>query len=154
MRIRLENLTKRYQEVTAVDHLNLEIEDGDLVCLLGPSGCGKSTTLSIIAGLEQATEGSIYFDEENVGGLEAEERDIGMVFQDYALYPHMTVQENIAFPKYMRDITNGMSGGKACMILYRYCSGKRGQKRMTFRGKEQPESQDRDYSDRPWKNRY
>ena len=102
MRIRLENLTKRYQEVTAVDHLNLEIEDGDLVCLLGPSGCGKSTTLSIIAGLEQATEGSIYFDEENVGGLEAEERDIGMVFQDYALYSHMTVQENIAFPLKMQ----------------------------------------------------
>ena len=102
MRIRLENLTKRYQEVTAVDHLNLEIEDGDLVCLLGPSGCGKSTTLSIIAGLEQATEGAIYFDEENVGGLEAEERDIGMVFQDYALYPHMTVQENIAFPLKMK----------------------------------------------------
>ena len=102
MRIGLENLTKRYQEVTAVDHLNLEIEDGDLVCLLGPSGCGKSTTLSIIAGLEQATEGSIYFDEENVGGLEAEERDIGMVFQDYALYPHMTVQENIAFPLKMQ----------------------------------------------------
>lgn len=102
MRIRLENLTKRYQEVTAVDHLNLEIEDGDLVCLLGPSGCGKSTTLSIIAGLEQATEGSIYFDEENVGGLEAEERDIGMVFQDYALYPHMTVHENIAFPLKMQ----------------------------------------------------
>ena len=102
MRIRLENLTKRYQEVTAVDHLNLEIEDGDLVCLLGPSGCGKSTTLSIIAGLEQATEGSIYFDEENVGGLEAEERDIGMVFQDYALYPHMTVQENMAFPLKMQ----------------------------------------------------
>ena len=102
MRIRLENLTKRYQEVTAVDHLNLEIEDGDLVCLLGPSGCGKSTTLSIIAGLEQATEGTIYFDEENVGGLEAEERDIGMVFQDYALYPHMTVQENIAFPLKMQ----------------------------------------------------
>lgn len=102
MRIRLENLTKRYQEVTAVDHLNLEIEDGDLVCLLGPSGCGKSTTLSIIAGLEQATEGTIYFDEENVGGLEAEERDIGMVFQDYVLYPHMTVQENIAFPLKMQ----------------------------------------------------
>lgn len=102
MRIRLENLTKRYQEVTAVDHLNLEIEDGGLVCLLGPSGCGKSTTLSIIAGLEQATEGSIYFDEENVGGLEAEDRDIGMVFQDYALYPHMTVQENIAFPLKMQ----------------------------------------------------
>ena len=102
MRIRLENLTKRYQEVTAVDHLNLEIEDGDLVCLLGPSGCGKSTTLSIIAGLEQATEGTIYFDEENVGGLEAEERDIGMVFQDYALSPHMTVQENIAFPLKMQ----------------------------------------------------
>ena len=102
MRIRLENLTKRYQEVTAVDHLNLEIEDGDFVCLLGASGCGKSTTLSIIAGLEQATEGSIYFDEENVGGLEAEERDIGMVFQDYALYPHMTVQENIAFPLKMQ----------------------------------------------------
>ena len=102
MRIRLENLTKRYQEVTAVDHLNLEIEDGDLVCLLGPSGCGKSTTLSIIAGLEQATEGAIYFDEENVGGLEAEEREIGMVFQDYALYPHKTVKENIAFPLKMQ----------------------------------------------------
>lgn len=102
MRIRLENLTKQYQEVTAVDHLNLEIEDGTLVCLLGPSGCGKSTTLSIIAGLERATEGTIYFDEENVSGLEAEERDIGMVFQDYALYPHMTVQDNIAFPLKMQ----------------------------------------------------
>lgn len=98
MKIRLENLTKKYPEVVAVDHLNLEIEDGELVCLLGPSGCGKSTTLSMISGLEKQTEGTIYFDDRNMNEVEAEDRDIGMVFQDYALYPHMTVQENIAFP--------------------------------------------------------
>lgn len=102
MKISLKNLTKKFKELTAVDNLNIEIEEGSLVCLLGPSGCGKSTTLSMIAGLEKPIAGEIYFDEKCVNDIEAEYRDIGMVFQDYALYPHMTVMENIAFPLKMR----------------------------------------------------
>lgn len=98
MYIRLENLSKSYKNILAVNKLNLTINDGELVSLLGPSGCGKSTTLSMIAGLEKATEGNIYFDEENVSDVEPEKRGIGMVFQSYALYPHMTVMENIMFP--------------------------------------------------------
>lgn len=104
MKIRLENLTKKFQETTAVSELDVEIEDGHLVCLLGPSGCGKSTTLSMIAGLEKPTEGKIWFDDKKMNDIEAEDRDIGMVFQDYALYPHMTIRENIAFPLKMKKI--------------------------------------------------
>ena len=110
MKIRLENISKQYNDVKAVKNLNIEIEDGSLVCLLGPSGCGKSTTLSMIAGLESISEGNIYFNEEKVNHIEAEQRDIGMVFQNYALYPHMTVKENIEFPlkmrKYKKHIRN------------------------------------------------
>ncbi|MGH4139025.1 ABC transporter ATP-binding protein [Clostridium sp.] len=102
MKIRLENISKQYKDVLAVNGLNIDIEDGSLVCLLGPSGCGKSTTLAMIAGLDKPTAGNIYFDGVNVNDVEAELRDIGMVFQDYALYPHMTVMENIEFPLKMR----------------------------------------------------
>lgn len=98
MKIQLENISKQYKEVLAVNKLNIEIDDGSLVCLLGPSGCGKSTTLSMIAGLDKPTQGNIYFDGVNVNDVAAEHRDIGMVFQDYALYPHMSVMENIEFP--------------------------------------------------------
>lgn len=98
MRIKLHNIFKRYKEVEAVRNLSVDIEEGSLVCLLGPSGCGKSTTLSMIAGLELPTEGQIYFDEEDVSFIDAEQRNIGMVFQNYALYPHMTVKDNIGFP--------------------------------------------------------
>ena len=105
MKVVLENLTKRFasrnekgKEVTAVNHFNLEIPDGQLVGLLGPSGCGKSTTLNLISGLEAPTEGRILFGDRDVTALPPEERGIGLVFQNYALYPHMTVAENISFP--------------------------------------------------------
>ena len=105
MKIVLENLTKRFpnrdrhkEEVTAVDRFSFEIPDGELVSLLGPSGCGKSTTLNMICGLETPTEGKIYFGDEDVTNLPPENRGVGMVFQSYALYPHLTVRKNILFP--------------------------------------------------------
>ena len=105
MKIVLENLTKIFKnrvkgkpDVIAVNNFNIEIEDGKLVALLGPSGCGKSTALNLISGLEQSTKGKIYFGDEDVTNLAAENRGIGMVFQNYALYPHLTVKENIMFP--------------------------------------------------------
>ncbi len=98
MRIRLVNLVRRFADQTAVDHLNVELNSGELVCLLGPSGCGKSTTLNMIAGILPVSEGKIYFDDRDVTDLSADQRRIGMVFQNYALYPHMTVLENICFP--------------------------------------------------------
>lgn len=96
--IKLENLTKKFGDTTAVKDLNLEIEDGEFVVLLGPSGCGKTTTLRMIAGLESPTRGTIKFGEKEVNDLSPQERDIAMVFQSYALFPHMTVFDNIASP--------------------------------------------------------
>ena len=104
MKITVKNLSKTYGSVPAVQDLSLDISDGELVCLLGPSGCGKSTTLSMIAGLEAPSEGQIFFDGKEVTHLDPEDRDIGMVFQNYALYPHMSVAENILFPLRMRRI--------------------------------------------------
>ncbi len=95
--VRLVNLTKKFGKVTAVNNLNLEIKKGEFVALLGPSGCGKSTTLYLIAGLYKPTSGEIYFDDRVVNDLDPKDRNIGMVFQSYALYPHMTVYDNIAF---------------------------------------------------------
>ena len=100
----LKDITKKFRNTTAVKGLSVEIREGELVCLLGPSGCGKSTTLSMIAGLEPPTKGDIFFDGKRVNQVEAEDRDIGMVFQNYALYPHMTVGRNIEFPLRMRHI--------------------------------------------------
>ncbi|MDD3129280.1 MAG: ABC transporter ATP-binding protein, partial [Candidatus Izemoplasmatales bacterium] len=103
MELRLENLTKVFtnktgQETRAVDNLDITIESGTLVALLGPSGCGKSTTLFMIAGLVKPTSGKIFFGEDDVTKLAPEKRGIGLVFQNYALYPHMTVFKNILFP--------------------------------------------------------
>lgn len=106
MRIRFEGLTKRFpnrnkkikEDVIAVDNFTFEIPDGKLIGLLGPSGCGKSTALNLICGLEMPTEGKIFFDDEDVTNLPAENRGVGMVFQSYALYPHLTVKKNIMFP--------------------------------------------------------
>ena len=106
MKIVLENLTKKFPnrgrraqgEVTAVDHVSFEIPEGLLIGLLGPSGCGTSTALNMICGLETPTEGKIYFGEEDVTALPPENRGVGMVFQNYALYPHLTVRQNILFP--------------------------------------------------------
>ena len=104
MKIRLEHITKVFKTTTAVSDLSFTIDDGEMICLLGPSGCGKSTTLSMVAGLEKPTQGEIYFDDRPMSGVEAENRDIGMVFQNYALYPHMSVGENIQFPLKMRHL--------------------------------------------------
>ena len=106
MQIRLVNLTKAFPgdpkknipETVAVDNLDIVIGDGELIGLLGPSGCGKSTTLYMIAGLKDPTGGEIWFDDQDVTHLAPEKRGIGLVFQNYALYPHMTVYNNIAFP--------------------------------------------------------
>ena len=96
--IKLQNIVKRYGDVTAVKDFNLEIEDKEFVVFLGPSGCGKTTTLRLIAGLEHPEEGDILIDGERVNHLSPADRDIAFVFQFYALYPHLTVYDNIAFP--------------------------------------------------------
>ena len=106
MKVVLQNLTKKYPnrnkkvggEVTAVGDFNFEIPDGQLIGLLGPSGCGKSTTLNLISGLIKPTSGKIWFGETDVTNLPPENRGIGLVFQNYALYPHLTVRQNITFP--------------------------------------------------------
>lgn len=106
MKIVLQNLTKKFPsrnkkaagEVVAVNDFCFEIPDGTLVGLLGPSGCGKSTTLNLICGLQKPTGGKIYFGEDDVTKLPPENRGVGLVFQNYALYPHLTVEENIRFP--------------------------------------------------------
>ncbi len=102
-RVTLRGVEKRFGPVLAVAELDLEIRDREFVTLLGPSGCGKTTTLRVIAGLEKPTRGEVYFDDEPMTHLPANHRDIAMVFQSYALYPHMTAAENIGFPlKMMR----------------------------------------------------
>ena len=96
--VRFDSVTKVYEGgVQAVDRFSMSISDGEFIVLVGPSGCGKSTTLRMLAGLESTTDGSILIDDQVVNDMPASERDIAMVFQDYALYPHMTVQANLAF---------------------------------------------------------
>ena len=96
--IKLEHITKRFDDVIAVDHLSLEVHDREFVVFLGPSGCGKTTTLRSIAGLEHPEEGDILIDGKRINHLPPADRDIAFVFQFYALYPHLTVYDNIAFP--------------------------------------------------------
>ena len=102
--VRIEHLFKRFGGVTAVNDFNLTVKDGEFVSILGPSGCGKTTTLRMIAGFERATEGEIYIGENCVSSSDKgtfappEKRDIGMVFQSYAVWPHMTVAENVGYP--------------------------------------------------------
>ena len=100
--IRLDKVTKRFGKVVAVNNVNLEIEDGKLYVLLGPSGGGKTTTLYLIAGIYKPTSGRIYFNEKDVTDLTPAERNVGLVFQNYALHPHMKVDDNIAFPLRLR----------------------------------------------------
>ncbi len=95
--IRLEALSKHFGDVVAVDGVNLTVDTGTLVCLLGPSGCGKTTTLRMIGGFEEPTEGRIYIGDEDITGLAPYDRPTAMVFQSYALFPHMTVQQNIGY---------------------------------------------------------
>ncbi|MFN5932946.1 MAG: ABC transporter ATP-binding protein, partial [Roseiflexaceae bacterium] len=100
----LQNVTKRFQQVTAVDAINLEIRDGEFFSMLGPSGCGKTTTLRMIAGFEFPTEGAIYLAGEHVERVPAYQRNVNTVFQSYALFPHMTVAENVGFGLEMKGV--------------------------------------------------
>ncbi|MBI4378316.1 MAG: ABC transporter ATP-binding protein [Nitrospinae bacterium] len=102
--IRFEGVTKSFKDVGVIKGIDLKIREGEFFTFVGPSGCGKSTLLNMIAGLESITEGSIYFDDTMVNDLSPKDRDVAMVFQSYALYPHMTVYENIAFPLRMKEI--------------------------------------------------
>ncbi len=95
--VKLENLTKKFDQVTAVDRIDLEIKDGEFLTLVGPSGCGKSTALRLVAGLEKVSSGNVYIDGKVVNHIPPQKRNISMVFQSYALFPHMSVESNLAF---------------------------------------------------------
>ena len=122
MKVVLQNLTKIFpsrdkksgKEVVAVNNFNFEIPDGKLIGLLGPSGCGKSTTLYMISGLQKPTSGKIFFGDDDVTELSTENRGIGLVFQNYALYPHMTVLQNIMFP--LQNLKGADKMSKADML--------------------------------------
>ena len=103
--VSLKNIYKIYDNsVTAVSDFNLEIADKEFIVLVGPSGCGKSTTLRMVAGLEEISKGELYIDGKLVNDVEPKDRDIAMVFQSYALYPHMTVRENMEFPLKLKKV--------------------------------------------------
>src|ERR687894_401069 len=102
--VTLRSVVKRYDDVEAVGSIDLDIPNNEFVVLVGPSGCGKSTTLRMIAGLEEITAGDIYIDGEIVNDLPPKDRDIAMVFQNYALYPHMSAFDNMAFALKLRDV--------------------------------------------------
>jgi sulfate transport system ATP-binding protein len=117
MRIRVENLCKRFGTFVAVDNVNLEVEDGSLVALLGPSGSGKSTLLRILAGLESADSGNVWFDDEPATDLHARVRGVGFVFQHYALFRHLTVAQNIGFGLDVRGVDKATIGRKVDELL-------------------------------------
>lgn len=115
--VELQDLTRTFGSVHALDGLNLRIEPGELVALLGPSGCGKTTALRILAGLEEATSGSVLVDGRDIGRLPANKRDMGMVFQAYSLFPHLTVLDNVAFGLKMRGVGAGERRSRAAEML-------------------------------------
>src|SRR5438445_6650422 len=102
--VRLEGLRKTFGDVVAVDGVDLEVREGEFFSLLGPSGCGKTTCLRMIAGFEEPTAGRIVLHGRNVAGLPAYERDVNTVFQDYALFPHMSVRENVEYGLVVKGI--------------------------------------------------
>ena len=105
MKVTLEHITKRYQEVTAVDDITMEFESGKLICLLGPSGSGKTTLLFLLAGLLSPDTGKILFDDIDVTAILPKERAVGVVFQDFGLFPYQTVEETISFPIELQSLT-------------------------------------------------
>ena len=102
--VRLDNICKNFGAVRAVDGVSLEIPDGELMVLVGPSGCGKSTLLRLVAGLEEATSGGIFLDDREVSRVKPQDRDVAMVFQNYALFPHLNVEQNMAFSLKFRKV--------------------------------------------------
>ena len=115
--LKLENLTKRYGNLTAVDHVNLEIREGEFICFLGPSGCGKTTILRMITGFETVTDGSVIFNDRVINDLIPKKREFGIVFQSYALFPNMTVEENIAFGLKMRKMPKKVIADRVDVML-------------------------------------
>jgi multiple sugar transport system ATP-binding protein len=116
MRVSFKKVTKKFGASVVVDDLSLDIEEGEFVVLLGPSGCGKTTTLRMLAGLEDATSGDILIGGERVNDTPAQHRDVAMVFQSYALYPHMTVAENIAYPLRVRKTAREETGKRVARV--------------------------------------
>jgi spermidine/putrescine transport system ATP-binding protein len=115
--VRLERVTKRFDDVVAVDDLSLEIERGHFFALLGPSGCGKTTTLRMIGGFEEPTAGTIYLGDRDVTGLPPYKRDVNTVFQSYALFPHLSIFENVAFGLRRRGVKGGELRGQVLRML-------------------------------------
>ena len=116
MEIILEDFTKRFGDVTVIEKMNLKIREGEMLALLGPSGCGKSTTLFTICGIHRVDGGRVLFGEKDVSRVPAQQRNVGVVFQSYALYPHMSVFENIAFPLTVRKETKNTIRDKVAEI--------------------------------------
>jgi|SRR5262245_12261676 len=112
MRVRFERVTKRFGAHIAADAIDLDVNAGECLVLLGPSGCGKTTLLRLVAGLERLDSGAIWIGDRRVDALEPAERDVAMVFQNYALYPHLTVFDNIAFPLRTRRVASGDIDGR------------------------------------------
>lgn len=117
MKVTLKNVNKFYGDKHVINDLDLEINSGELLALIGPSGCGKSTTLFMLSGLETVSEGQILFGEEDVTNLSADQRDIGLVFQNYALYPHMSVLENVMFPLLNQKVSKQEAKERALEII-------------------------------------
>ncbi|HEY9012138.1 MAG TPA: spermidine/putrescine ABC transporter ATP-binding protein, partial [Devosia sp.] len=115
--VRLDRITKRFHEVVAVDDLSLDIQHGEFFSMLGPSGCGKTTTLRMIGGFEEASEGTIYLGDADVTGLPPFKRDVNTVFQNYALFPHLTVFENVAFGLRRKKVAAGEIGTRVREML-------------------------------------
>ncbi|MEM6561989.1 MAG: ABC transporter ATP-binding protein [Planctomycetota bacterium] len=116
-RVRLDNVTKRFGPTVALDNVSIDIESGELFFLLGPSGCGKSTLLRLIAGLHEPTSGKLWFDDNDVTSLSTEKRNAVMCFQSYALWPHMTVRENIRFGLNVRDVSKADQDARIDEVL-------------------------------------
>jgi putative spermidine/putrescine transport system ATP-binding protein len=115
--VRLEDLSRHYGPVVALDHLDLTLQPGELIALLGPSGCGKTTTLRLLAGLEDADTGRVIVGGKDITGLSAAKRDMGMVFQAYSLFPHMTVRQNVAFGLRLRKVSSAQRDKRALEML-------------------------------------
>src|SRR3989442_10638832 len=115
--VRLDGITKRFGAVVAVDDLSLTVEPGEFVCLLGPSGCGKTTTMRIVAGFVEPDAGHVFINGEDVSNRHPNRRDIGMVYQSYALFPHMTVAENVAFGLRVRRVAREILVRRVARIL-------------------------------------
>jgi len=116
MEIRIDNLTKKFGDVVGVEDLTLHIDDGEFVAFLGPSGCGKTTTLLTLAGIYKPTEGLIRFGERVVNTVQPKDRNIGMVFQSYALYPHMTIFQNIAYPLKLKKVPKNVQNERVRQV--------------------------------------